>query len=303
MLARLMPCTQPPSRPPTPMLRVLCRSAAQVHAALRCAWLEEVIVDFLEVHGLKDAVNAVQAAGRRCIVATPRVLKPDEQRLWRFYLGLHADALLIRSAGMLMALLELGGPGAHVDDLHATIPALEGDFSLNAANALTADYLLSTGLTRLAPTHDCNAAQIAGMASRLGRDAARVEVILHQHLPIFHTEHCVFARFLSDVRTAWWLSIACVGGQPLFGVTFVVSSAAQCCCGCCVRRLSVCLYTCSCRDRATKTAATPVSAMPCTCAMGSHRTTSCWLTWAAATPCSTRRCAGFSRDMTCVASH
>lgn len=201
MLAGMMPLptTQRSSQPPT--LRVLCRSAAQVHAALRCDWLEEIIVDFLEVHGLKDAVNAVRAANRRCIVATPRVLKPDEQRLWRFYLGLGADALLVRSAGMLMALLELGGPGATITDPHATIPALEGDFSLNAANALTAEYLLQCGLTRLAPTHDCNAAQIAGMAQRLGpgRASACLEVILHQHLPIFHTEHCVFARFLSEV--------------------------------------------------------------------------------------------------------
>ena len=27
--------------------------------------------------------------------------------------------------------------------------------------------------------------------------AARLEAVAHQHLPIFHTEHCVFARFLS----------------------------------------------------------------------------------------------------------
>ena len=201
MLATMMPQNNHAATPAThqPMLRVLCRSAAQVHAALRCDWLEEVIVDFLEVHGLKDAVNAVQAAGRRCVVATPRVLKPDEQRLWRFYLGLKADALLVRSAGMLMALLELGGPGAPLEDPPATIPALEGDFSLNTANAVTAQYFLqSIGLTRLAPTHDCNAAQIAGMAQRLG-SGSNLEVILHQHLPIFHTEHCVFARFLSEV--------------------------------------------------------------------------------------------------------
>ena len=31
-----------------------------------------------------------------------------------------------------------------------------------------------------------------------GVDSAKLEVIVHQHLPIFHTEHCVFCRFLSD---------------------------------------------------------------------------------------------------------
>ncbi len=53
----------------------------------------------------------VRASGRRVVVATPRVLKPDEQRLWLFYLRLGADALLVRSAGMMHQLQLLGGPG------------------------------------------------------------------------------------------------------------------------------------------------------------------------------------------------
>ena len=48
------------------------------------------------------------------------------------------------------------------------VPQLEGDFSLNASNALSADLLLRSGLSRLAPTHDCNGAQVAGMARALG---------------------------------------------------------------------------------------------------------------------------------------
>lgn len=66
----------------------------------------------LQVHGLKEACAAVRAAGRRLVVATPRILKPDEQRLWLFYLRLGADALLLRSAGLLQQLNALGGPGA-----------------------------------------------------------------------------------------------------------------------------------------------------------------------------------------------
>ena len=41
----------------------------------------------------------MRAAGRRVVVATPRILKPDEQRLWLFYLRLNADALLLRRWG------------------------------------------------------------------------------------------------------------------------------------------------------------------------------------------------------------
>ena len=56
------------------------------------------------------------------------------------------------------------------------IPSLEGDFSLNAANALSADALLRAGLSRLSPTHDCNAAQLAALAAALGSRAAQLEV-------------------------------------------------------------------------------------------------------------------------------
>jgi putative protease len=51
------------------------------------------------------------------------------------------------------------------------------------------------GLVRLTPTHDLNGAQVAELADRIGGSA--VEAIVYQHLPVFHTEHCVFCRFLS----------------------------------------------------------------------------------------------------------
>ena len=37
---------------------------------------------------------------------------------------------------------------------------------------------------------------MAELARELGPE--RVEVIAYQHLPVFHTEHCVFCRFLSS---------------------------------------------------------------------------------------------------------
>lgn len=149
------------------VLRVLCRSEAQVRAALEVPWLQEVVVDFLEVQGLKEAVQAVRASGKKVVVATPRILKPDEERLVHFYLRLRPDVLLIRSAGLLYQLVKLGGPGATLPGLTdktgqpLTIPQLEGDFSLNAANAVSADLLLRSGrLSKLAPTHDLSAYQV-----------------------------------------------------------------------------------------------------------------------------------------------
>lgn len=96
-------------------------------------------------------------------------------------------------------MLDLGGAGSFVDKTNCVIPELHGDFSLNAANSIAANLFLDTGISRLSPTHDLNAAQIVDLASSLSEDRkSSIEPIIHQHLPIFHTEHCVFCRFLSN---------------------------------------------------------------------------------------------------------
>ena len=187
-----------------PKLRVLCRTPEQVKAAIGIEWLQDIILDFLEVHGLKEACEMVKLAGKKVTVATPRILKPEEHRLWLFYLKLKPDALLIRSAGLLHQFMELGGPGAIIkgfgNESLISIPRfLEGDFSLNASNSVSADaFLNDCGLSSLVLAHDCNADQMADLAISLGPRSRMLEAIIHTNLPIFHTEHCVFARFLSD---------------------------------------------------------------------------------------------------------
>jgi collagenase-like PrtC family protease len=100
--------------------------------------------------------------------------------------------------------MTLGGVGASVnvaadneDDNYVKIPVLLGDFSLNAANALTALELLHSGLERVTASYDLNANSIAAMGECMGDYATKLEVVVHTKMPIFHTEHCVFARFLS----------------------------------------------------------------------------------------------------------
>ena len=201
-----------------PALRVLCRTPAQVSAALELPWLTEVALDFLEVHGLAAQVRAVQASGRVAVVATPRVLKPDEERLILFYLKLGADALLVRSIGLLHQLTAIATGAAPMPaglPAGAKLPALHGDFSLNAANTLSSALLLNGvsslsndaasppirggALERLTPAHDLSGVQLAALARSVGPAAAsRLEVVIHQHLPVFHTEHCLYARHLSD---------------------------------------------------------------------------------------------------------
>ncbi|NJN17057.1 MAG: U32 family peptidase [Oscillochloris sp.] len=183
-LAALSNRDQMPKAPvEQPQLHLLVRSGAQLAAAI-AAQPASITLDYLELYGLRPAVEQVQAAGIEARVASPRILKPAEQRVVHFLLKLECP-ILVRSGGLLEALRHM-----------AATPKLIGDFSLNAANALSADVLLDLGLERLTPTHDLNAAQIADLTRELG--SARIELIAYQHLPVFHTEHCVFCRFLSD---------------------------------------------------------------------------------------------------------
>lgn len=166
-----------------PRLHLLVRTPEQLDAAIE-ARPASITLDYLELYGLKPSVERVREAGIPVRVASPRILKPTEQNLKKFLLGLNAS-ILVRSGGLLEDLQKAGNR-----------PELTGDFSLNTANVLTARELLHLGLNRVTPTHDLNAAQVEELAGLVGAD--RLEVIAYQHLPVFHTEHCVFCRFLSD---------------------------------------------------------------------------------------------------------
>jgi putative protease len=70
-----------------------------------------------------------------------------------------------------------------------------GDFSLNVANPLSAELLVREGLERLTISYDCNADQVLDLLR--AAPPSWFELTIHQHMPMFHMEHCVFAAFLS----------------------------------------------------------------------------------------------------------
>lgn len=181
-LAELLATVAPAAPPDITHLHLLIRSPDQLAAAIALQ-PASITLDYLDLEGLKPALAQVRAAGIAARIAAPRVLKPEDERVVRFLRKLDAP-LLVRSTGLLEMLR---------DD-----PAVEltGDFSLNAANILTTDLLLGLGLQRITLTHDLNADQIAHLAERIG--GSRLEAIAYHHLPVFHTEHCVFCRFLSN---------------------------------------------------------------------------------------------------------
>ncbi len=165
-------------------LHVLVRSKEQLSGAVAAA-PASITLDYLELYGLRDSVELIKAAGIDCRVASPRILKPAEQKVARFLVSLDCD-ILVRSAGLLTDLLKQ----------EATKSKLIGDFSLNASNFIAFKTYLEMRLKRITPTYDLNGQQIAELTDYVAPE--NLEVIALSHLPIFHTEHCVFCRFLSD---------------------------------------------------------------------------------------------------------
>jgi len=159
-------------------VHLLVRTEEQLAAALALR-PDSITLDYLDLYGLKPSVERVRAAGVEVRVASPRVLKPGEEKIAEFLRRLECP-VLARPASLL----------ALMGDRRVT-----GDFSLNVANAVAARTFLAMGLERLTPTHDLNGEQVTALARQVG--GAALEVIVYQHLPVFHTEHCVFCRFLS----------------------------------------------------------------------------------------------------------
>jgi len=179
-----------------PLLTVLCRSLDQIAAALRMG-VTEIYADFEDIRRYKDAVELVRARGYRAdaapaqiLLATPRIQKAGEQGFFTLIENTKPDGVLIRNLGALDYFGSRRTPGGG--------PLLRriGDFSLNVANPLTAELLMAEGLERLTVSYDLNAGQVLDLLR--AAPPGWFEITLHQHIPMFHMEHCVFAAFLSD---------------------------------------------------------------------------------------------------------
>lgn len=171
-----------------PQLVVLCRTMEQVEAALAegVRWIE---CDFEDIRKYRDAVPLARAKEAAIVLAPPRIFKPGEQGILRNILGAGPNGVLIRST-------------SHLAFFRKEAPWLLqiGDYSLNAANELTSDLYFDKGLARLVPSYDLNWEQLQALLQRV--DPGRLEAVVHQHMPMFHMEHCVFAAVLSTGKDA-----------------------------------------------------------------------------------------------------
>ncbi|WP_334072109.1 U32 family peptidase [Paenibacillus sp. A14] len=171
-------------------LTALCRSLPQVEAALE-AGVGMIYADFEFIKQFPAAVEAVRAAGKQIALATPRIHMPGENGYHNNILRLQPDAVLVRNTGALYFYLR-----HRMENPSASHPRLIGDFSLNIANHKTVELFLEAGCDLVTPSYDLNVQQMVDLLRR--SRTAQMEIVIHQHLPMFHTEHCVYCTFLSE---------------------------------------------------------------------------------------------------------
>jgi putative protease len=171
-------------------LIVLVRNLPQLEAALRCG-VTTIYCEFEDPKKYREAVTlfhtaygcAVPAGGSSPTiwVAPPRIFKTGEEWILKQVRSSRADGYLVRNYDHLK---------------YFAADRKRGDYSLNIANHLAADYFQNTfALEGLTASYDLNFPQLEALLQ--GAPAGRFEVTIHQHMPMFHMEHCVFCAFLT----------------------------------------------------------------------------------------------------------
>ena len=174
-----------------PQLIVLVRNLAQLGAALKCG-VTTVYCEFEDPKKYREAVTRFHTA-RGCepafgkpqpaiLVAPPRIFKPGDDWVLDQVRSCNADGYLVRNYDHLK--------------FFADAPRV-GDYSLNIANSVAADYFKNHfGLKRVAASYDLNVTQLEVLLQAAPPEW--FEITIHQHMPMFHMEHCVFCAFLSS---------------------------------------------------------------------------------------------------------
>lgn len=164
-------------------LNVLLRTKEQVEAIVDLKGLKSVVLDFEFGKNYEASLKLLRDAGMKAGIATTRILKPQEYYNLRMISRLNPDFILVRNLGALEYLKR-----------ETSIPLI-GDFSFNVTNSRTLSYLNDKGLETVNLSYDLNQEQLLDLVKN--GDPSKMEVTIHQYMPEFHMEHCVFAAFMS----------------------------------------------------------------------------------------------------------
>ncbi|MCA9150917.1 MAG: U32 family peptidase [Planctomycetales bacterium] len=171
--------TEPHESPP--QLTWLCRNLEHLRILLALG-INDVIVDFADIREYREATQLAIAADVRIWLATPRIQKPGEAGVFRALQRHGASGILARNL-------------AAIEYFLATDVAVVADYTLNVANELTAAFIKRLGVDRMTASYDLNRDQLLELLEHTPPEW--LEVVIHQHMPMFHMEHCVFCAVLS----------------------------------------------------------------------------------------------------------
>jgi putative protease len=168
-------------------LAILCRTEAQMRQAAIFG-IPRLYLDFEDIRLFGPAVAwcRAEAPSVEVFLATPRIQKSGEQGFFKLIERAEPHGVLVRNLGAI----------PHFKALKMT---MAGDFSLNVANPLAAQFFMQQGLERLTISYDLNVEQALDLLH--AAPPQWFELTLHQHMPMFHMEHCVFAAFMSQGST------------------------------------------------------------------------------------------------------
>ncbi len=178
-------------------LNVLLRNKDQVRdlisavtdGTVQSEKVKSVCLDFEFGRDYKDSVVEIKSLGIKVGIATTRILKPQEYINLKVIHSMNPDFILVRNLGALF----------YYKNVQKFSGELKGDFSLNVTNHKTFQYLVDNGLDSVCLSYDLNQDQTVSLLKNV--DASKAEVTIHQSMPSFHMEHCVFAAFLSKGKS------------------------------------------------------------------------------------------------------
>ena len=164
-----------------PGLMFLVRSVDQLRALLALGE-RSLYADFADIRQYREAIDLARAAGATLYPATPRIQKPDELGIFALLAKQEPDGVLVRNYAGLTFFRDRGLP-------------VVADFSFNVTNELSAEFFRGEGVERVTASYDMNREQLLALVA--ATDPAWLEVVIHQRMPMFHMEHCVFCAVLS----------------------------------------------------------------------------------------------------------
>ena len=160
---------------------ILCRDLGQLRVVCELG-VDLAYADFHDVRQYKEAASICRSNDVPFGLASVRMQKPGEMGLLRVLERHSPDLILARNLAALQHFQECG-----IETI--------ADFSLNVSNHRSAEWIRSLGASRVTASYDLNRDELVGLIDSV--PSGWIETVIHQHMPMFHMEHCVYCSVLS----------------------------------------------------------------------------------------------------------